>query len=223
MNELRRLLQEADASRVALPAISPAAVARAMTETRRRGRLDRAVRVGLTLIVLTGGIFGALRIAAFKDDGGAGHEWVVATKNERPARAVTRNVASEKSDEQRLVNGLGAEDGAAGRSPADIERELKDIRKEIAAREEYVSQLLAHEQIRRADRVEAALALAGVKPKGDPVERAAAAVVAQGDRLRNVGSGSEAAASYVSVVEHFPQTTSAAVARRRLEAIKKDG
>jgi TolA-binding protein len=104
-----------------------------------------------------------------------------------------------------------------------VERELAQLRLEITDRENQVEHLLAHEQLRKVDRAEAALALAGVTSKVDPVERAAAAVVAQGDRLRETGDGSRAEASYASVVEHFPKTASAAVAQQRLDNIRKDG
>jgi hypothetical protein len=100
--------------------------------------------------------------------------------------------------------------------------ELTAIRREIAARERIVTDLLARERLNKA---EATVVIARELPPDRVVaERAAAAAVWQATRAaRQTGRTRDAASAYADVIRYFPDTVSAQQARKHLERIRKEG
>jgi hypothetical protein len=103
-----------------------------------------------------------------------------------------------------------------------VDDQLNELRSQIAAQEQLVQQMLMVEQ-----RVQDGARWASVarSPSDDEVtERAASAMVFQADRLRNVAGASETARrAYGQVIEYFPHTASAELARKHASEIRIEG
>jgi hypothetical protein len=97
--------------------------------------------------------------------------------------------------------------------------ELKQLHIQIASQQLVVDRLFAAEQ-RLHPREQTATPVVN----DDPIERASAAMVLQADRVRDTpGLERQALGSYQQVIEHFPQTSSADLARRRAAELRKEG
>jgi hypothetical protein len=97
--------------------------------------------------------------------------------------------------------------------------ELKQLHIQIASQQLVVDRLIAAEQRLHPREQTATLVV-----NDDPIERASAAMVLQADRVRDTpGLERQALGSYQQVIEHFPQTSSADLARRRAAELRKEG
>lgn len=105
-------------------------------------------------------------------------------------------------------------------SPVSVDRESR--RREIALHEAAVQRLLAAERLGRA---RARLAEFKPAPNADAVvEQAAAVIVFQTQRSLNAtGETGAATARLKSVIENFPDTASARLARQQLELLQQQG
>jgi TolA-binding protein len=96
----------------------------------------------------------------------------------------------------------------------------QDLEQEIQATEARISRMLAAERQQQADARLAALARAPTPH--DITERAASAVLTQADRLvKTAGLTAPAERAYTQVINHFPDTHSADLARQRIAEMRK--
>jgi hypothetical protein len=104
--------------------------------------------------------------------------------------------------------------------PLSAKQELARLDEQISAEEKKVADLLLAEKLNAAQ-----TRLAEILPelKNDPTDRAAAAIVRQGDLLRESGLVSDAAGSYDQVVNYFPNSPAAVMAKQRLAGLESKG
>jgi hypothetical protein len=98
--------------------------------------------------------------------------------------------------------------------------DLTSIRQQIDFQQRLVDALLASERQRRAE-----VRLAGIVVPSDdqPVERAAARVIVQAGRLLSSSDHDAVIQAYDQVIDSFPNTAAADLARRRLAELRKEG
>lgn len=117
-----------------------------------------------------------------------------------------------------------AMDGKASlQGPVTLDQELRDLQSQIAVNEQIIRRLKAMETIERAE-AEIARLQSRQFPEQEITERAASAVVYQTDRMyRSTGQSASALQAYREVIEHFPGTASAELAKQRVINIERAG
>ncbi len=96
---------------------------------------------------------------------------------------------------------------------------LSDLRQQIADQEKIVDELESADRLARAENRIAEYAAADQ----DPTERTAETMIAQANLVRDLGMADLAEADYRQVVDYFPDTLSAKIARKTLDSLNVKG
>jgi hypothetical protein len=98
--------------------------------------------------------------------------------------------------------------------------DLNSVRQQIEFQQRLVDRMLQREQRRHN---EAQLISISIPVDDPPVERAAARLISEANRLLESSGQQQAIKAYSQVIDSFPDTISAELARKRLAELKKEG